>query len=80
MARFEKEHPVWRIMEHQQRTLIWLARRTGYSHSHVKCVKSGQWPASAEFRRKCSWALDLPEDMLFLPAPTEEHAEPVQVA
>ena len=71
-------HPIWRIMKHQQRTLIWLAERTGYSHSHVKGVAASQWPASPAFRAKCTFALDLPEDVLFIAEPSEPESAPVE--
>lgn len=59
------EHPIWTVMEHQGRTLAWLARRIGYSHSHVKNVRSGGAIATANFRERCAQALDLPENVLF---------------
>lgn len=56
---------VWEVMRHQRRDYIWLAGRTGYSHSHIKAIATGRFPASADFRRKCAFALDLPESLLF---------------
>lgn len=85
MARFPTGDPIWGIMEHQGRTLAWLARRTGYSHTHVKNVKGGHQNASAEFRRRCAAALDIPEKYLFQPDPADapeatDAKEPADVA
>lgn len=56
---------IWAIMEHQGRSLKWLAARTGYTYSYVRDVRSGRFPVTDEFKRKCSLALDLPVDVLF---------------
>lgn len=73
------EHPIWRILEHQGRSLKWLAARTGYSEDLVIFVKTGRRNASVEFRAKCAAALDLPEWSLFAD-PTGANAEPMAVA
>lgn len=52
-------------MEHQGRSLKWLATRTGYTHSYVRSVKSGFFPVTEEFKRKCEFAMDLPIEVLF---------------
>lgn len=82
MARFRTDHPIWRVMQHQHRTYVWLAGRTGYSYQHVKNVAAGVWPASDDFKLKCSFALDIPADMLF--TGETEHAvrrpQPAEVA
>lgn len=57
--------PIWEIMKHQQRTLAWLARRTKYSLQYVTSVKAGIFPLTAEFRERCTFALDLPDSVLF---------------
>lgn len=59
------EHPIWAVMEHQGRSLRWLAARTGYSEDLIIFVKTGRRRATPEFRAKCSQALDLPEPVLF---------------
>lgn len=69
------EHPIWRILDHQGRKLLWLARKTGYSESHVRAIRSGAFPASEGFRKRCAEALDLPADVLFHP----RGAEPIGV-
>jgi lambda repressor-like predicted transcriptional regulator len=63
--------PVFDILREQGRLLTWLARKSGYSHSHVKAVAAGIFPPSAKFRKACADALGLPEADLF------NDAEPV---
>jgi hypothetical protein len=58
-------HRLWEILDHQGRTLAWLAARTEYSQSHIWAMKGGRFPPSEEFRRRCVTALDLPEWVLF---------------
>jgi transcriptional regulator with XRE-family HTH domain len=65
---------IWEIMRHQRRGYLWLAGRTGYSHSHIKAVASGVQQATPEFRAKCAFALDLPESFLFHAARAPEGA------
>jgi hypothetical protein len=57
--------PIWLILREQGRSMVWLARKIGYSHSHTKGVAIGLQPASARFRAACAVALDLPESVLF---------------
>lgn len=60
------EDAIWRILREQGRyNLIWLAGKTGFSHSHVKAVATGKFPPSADFRAACAGALDIPADVLF---------------
>ncbi|MBX6770853.1 MAG: helix-turn-helix transcriptional regulator [Chloroflexi bacterium] len=53
------------ILEHQGRTMTWLAKRTGYSRWHVNRVVNGAEPPSPRFRAECARALDIPEHLLF---------------
>lgn len=69
------EHPIWRVIEHQGRTLRWLARRTGYSEDLLLSVKAGRRKASSDFRTKCALALDIPEALLFLSGSVTEPTE-----
>jgi hypothetical protein len=63
------EYTIWSILAHQGRSLKWLAARTGYNYDYVRQVRAGLHPVTEEFKRKCSYALDLPVDLLFsLPA------------
>lgn len=57
--------PIWAIMKYQHRTHQWLAGRLDYTPQYISLVASGDRPATAEFRRKASLALDLPESVLF---------------
>lgn len=68
--------PLFEVMRHQERSYLWLARRTGYSHSYIKAVAAGQRPASPDFRARSAYALDLPESVLFhaTPKPRAEAA------
>ena len=56
---------IWAILGHQSRTMQWLADRIDYSVSYIKQIKYGRCEAPAEFRRRCSLALDLPLGVLF---------------
>ena len=58
--------PIWEIMEHQGRTLEWLARRTGVPSSSVRKFKCGAAQPPASFRAACAKVLDIPEHVLFL--------------
>lgn len=58
-------YQIWRILRANGQTLVWFARRLGYSYVYVKGVRSGRYPVSPEFRRRASIALGLPEDVLF---------------
>lgn len=60
-----QQHPIWGILEHQGRSLKWLARRIERSEDLVLFVKTGRRNATNEFRQRCSGALDLPESALF---------------
>jgi hypothetical protein len=59
------DYQLWQILEHQGRTLRWLARRTGYSEDLLTAIRTGRRNATAEFRARCVDKLDLPEDVLF---------------
>ena len=65
------DHPIWAVLNHQGRSLRWLARRTGYSEDLLLAIKAGRRNATAEFRARCADRLDLPEDLLFVAAPAE---------
>jgi hypothetical protein len=58
-------HPVFAIVRADGRHFRWLAQRIGYSHSHVKNVACGQFPATPRFRAACARLLDMPESVLF---------------
>lgn len=68
------DHPIWSVLEHQGRSLRWLARRTGYSEDLMTFVKTDRRRATAEFRQRCATALDIPEALLFTDAAPVEAA------
>lgn len=59
-------HPIFAILAGEGRSKLWLARRAGISHSHVRNVASGMFRPGPSFRRKCAEAMGLSEDLLFL--------------
>ena len=64
------QHPLWSLLEHQERSLAWLGRRMGYSRQYVRMVRAGQEPLRPEFRSRAAAAMGLPEAVLFVTAPT----------
>ena len=70
---------IWNIMEHQGRRLDWLARRLGYTPVYVRGIKCGQFPVTAQFRRRCAEVLDLPEAVLFAEGPDSPECEAAAV-
>ena len=63
--------PIWRILQDRGQSLVWFRRQVRYSYVYVKGVRSGRYPTTAEFRRRASVALGLPEDVLFSQAREE---------
>ena len=58
--------PIWGYLRDEGRyNLVWLAQRTGYSHSHVKALASGVQRPGPRFRAACARVLKLPEGDLF---------------
>ena len=68
-------HPVFAIVRADGRHFGWLAQRIGYSHSHVRNVASGQFPASPRFRAACAALLGMPERDLFHDASSASPSE-----
>lgn len=58
-------HPLSDVLASQERTLSWLARKTGKSPSYVLRVTTGERNPSAEFKTKAAEALGVPETLLF---------------
>ena len=58
-------HPLADVLVSQERTLSWLARKTGKSPSYVLRVTTGERKPSADFRARAAEALGVPEPMLF---------------
>lgn len=63
----ERPDPIWGILREQGRyNLVWLAGKTGYSHSHVKAIAAGAEKPSPRFRAACAAVLCMTESDLFL--------------
>jgi transcriptional regulator with XRE-family HTH domain len=58
-------HPVEEVLAQRERSLSWLAAKTGYSVSLVWRVCRGERRATPEFRRRVAAVLDVPERLLF---------------
>lgn len=58
-------HPIAEILARQERTLSWLARKTGKSPSYVLRVTTGERRPSPEFKAKAAEVLGVPESLLF---------------
>lgn len=56
---------VVRVLEQQERTISWLARKTGVSVSYAWRMLNGTRPLTQEFRARTAKALNVPEDILF---------------
>lgn len=65
-----------KVLEQQERTASWLARRTGKSPSYVTRVLRGQRRPSADFKARSAEALGVPAGLLFIDrdAPSEPEA------
>jgi transcriptional regulator with XRE-family HTH domain len=58
-------HPLQDVLASQERTLSWLARKTGKSPSYVLRVTTGERRPSPEFKAKAAEILGVPESLLF---------------
>ena len=58
-------HPISEVLASQERTMSWLARKTGKSPSYVLRVTTGERRPSAAFRTRAAVALGVPESLLF---------------
>ena len=58
-------HPLISVLESQERTQSWLARKTGKSPTYVTLVVQGKHPPSADFRARAAESLGVPESLLF---------------
>lgn len=58
-------HPLSEVLESQERTLAWLARKTGKSPSYVTRVLQGERNPSPDFKKRSAEALGVPESLLF---------------
>lgn len=67
------QHPLSAVLESQERSASWLARRCGKSPAYVSRVMSGTRRPSPDFRARAAEALGVPETLLF-PEPRGEAA------
>lgn len=58
-------HPLSAVLESQERSLSWLARKTGKSPSYVTRVLQGERKPSDDFKKRAAEALSVPEHLLF---------------
>lgn len=58
-------HPLSAVLKSQERSLSWLARKTGKSPSYVTRVLNGQRKPSPEFKRQAADELGVPEQLIF---------------
>lgn len=58
-------HPLSDVLASQERTLSWLARKTGKSPSYVLRVTTGVRRPSPDFKSKAATVLGVPEQLLF---------------
>jgi transcriptional regulator with XRE-family HTH domain len=59
-------HPLLDVLERQERTVAWLARKCGLSTSYVGRMLKGERPITTEFKAAAADVLGLPESALFL--------------
>lgn len=58
-------HRLQAVLDQQERTASWLARKTGKSPSYVTRVLQGTRRPSDDFRSRAADALGVPETLLF---------------
>lgn len=59
------------VLDQQERTAAWLARKTGKSPSYVTRVLNGERRPSEDFKQRTAEALGVPASLLF-PNPQAE--------
>lgn len=62
------------VLDQQERTASWLARKTGKSPSYVTRVLQGKRRPSDDFKARASDALGVPASLLFPATPESEAA------
>ena len=67
------QHPLAAVLESQDRSGSWLARKCRKSPSYVSLVINGKRDPSPDFRARAAAALGVPETILF-PATESEAA------
>ena len=82
MANRRQEHfdaqRLWRYLEYEERSMSWLAQKTGFSRSYLTKMRSGQKPVTEKFARRAADTLKVPLDLLFVPSdsPFSDSAAP----
>lgn len=56
---------VERVLEQQERSVAWLARKAGVSVSYASRMLKGERPTTPAFRAAVAAALNVPEEVLF---------------
>jgi hypothetical protein len=74
------EHPIWRILVHQRRSIRWLASTIRRSENLIYQIKMGTRPATPAVREACAEALGIPADLLFHPDRPIAESERIEVA
>jgi hypothetical protein len=66
---------LWAILDEQERSLRWLARKTGYTHQYLSLLKTARRTGvSDDFATRVARALNLPVEAAFAPADREQVA------
>lgn len=63
---------VMQVLEQQERSVSWLARKAGVSVAYAWRMLKGERPLTAEFKKTASEALGVPEAVLFPDEPVIE--------
>jgi transcriptional regulator with XRE-family HTH domain len=58
-------HQLGAVLEAQERSASWLARKTGKSPSYVTLVLQGKRRPSEDFKSRAAEALGIPVNLLF---------------
>lgn len=67
---------LWSVLEKDERSLRWLARRIGYTHQYLSLLKTARRTSvSDEFAQKVSDALRLPVEAIFASVETHNDNE-----
>lgn len=63
------------VLQHQGRSDRWFYQRMGVSEALFYAIENGSRRATDEYRRKAAELLDVPIDLLFLPADSSNDVE-----
>lgn len=72
MANRRQEHfdadRLWRYLEVEERSMNWLAQKTGFSSSYLTKMRTGQKPVTERFARSAAEVLKVSVELLFAPS------------